>query len=202
MVKITYIAEAVPNPAACFEHFWNNLPWEQRDVPRRECFFSDNGKPYTYGRGLGAKTYYPAAGWDDLIAEIKQKAEADFGVKFEACFCNGYNDEHDSLNWHADDSEVIDHKRPILVFSFGAKREIWYKGMDGIVHKQMLESGSLFVMPAGMQLTHLHRIPKHSASCGPRVSLTFRGLLQAHEIGQDERDRQKAIDVFRGLGLL
>lgn len=183
MVNITYIANAVANPEECFKHFWDSLPWEQRDVPRRECFFSDFDKSYTYGRGLGAKTYYPVEGWDELIAEIKEKAEAQFGVKFEACFCNGYNDEHDSLNWHADDSDVIDHDRPILVFSFGAEREIWYKGHDGEVFKQRLESGSLFVMPAGMQRTHVHRIPKHSAVCGPRVSLTFRGLVSSPASG-------------------
>lgn len=183
MVNITYIAKAVANPAECFEHLWNTLPWEQRDVPRRECFFSDNGKPYTYGRGLGAKTYYPVETWDNLIAEIKAKAEAQFGVKFEACFCNGYVDEHDSLNWHADDSDVIDHDRPILVYSFGSEREIWVRAPDGEVTKHRLESGSLFVMPAGMQRTHLHRIPKHSAMCGPRVSLTFRGLVASPASG-------------------
>lgn len=179
MINIAYTPNAVADPEKCFEHFWNNLPWEQRDVPRREVYFSDIDKPYSYGTGRGEKTYYPVEAWDELIAEIKQKAEEDFGVKFEACFCNGYVDEHDSLNWHADDSAVIDHNRPILVYSFGAEREIWVKSPDNEVTKYTLASGSLFVMPAGMQRTHLHRIPKHSASCGPRISLTFRGLLPA-----------------------
>lgn len=45
------------------------------------------------------------------------------------------------------------------------------------VHKLKLESGSLCLMAAGMQQTHLHRIPKAGFVCGERVSLTFRGYL-------------------------
>ena len=65
------------------------------------------------------------------------------------------------------------------MLSLGAAREIWVKpkGSDATaVEKILLPNGSLFVMGAGMQDTHVHRIPKHSAPCGFRVSLTWRGL--------------------------
>jgi alkylated DNA repair dioxygenase AlkB len=39
-----------------------------------------------------------------------------------------------------------------------------------------LEEGSIFLMPAGYQDTHLHRIPKHDRPCGWRISLTFRSF--------------------------
>ena len=69
--------------------------------------------------------------------------------------------------------------RPIVVVSFGAEREIWTKPIGAgpeKIEKILLGNGSVFVMEAGMQYTHVHKIPKHSAPCGPRVSLTYRGL--------------------------
>lgn len=33
---------------------------------------------------------------------------------------------------------------------------------------------SCFIMPAGFQDNHVHRIPKHNRPCGARISLTFR----------------------------
>lgn len=45
------------------------------------------------------------------------------------------------------------------------------------VHRQLLEHGSLFIMPPGMQQTHQHRIPKGDRKMGTRISLTFRAFL-------------------------
>lgn len=187
MLPITtiYIPDAVANADEVFNHLWHNLPWEQRDAPRKEVFFSDKGLPYDYGEGRGLRTYYPNPQWNAVVKNIQQDAERQHGCKLEACFINGYPDQHHHLGWHADDSESIDHSRPILVYSFGAAREIWFKprptrvpgGDVAEVVKVLLEPGSLLVMPAGMQQIDLHRIPKHSATCGQRISLTFRGLI-------------------------
>lgn len=156
---------------------WLNFPWEDRGAPRRECFFSEKGEPYTYGSGAGARTYYPKAA-PLMLEELTRAAEELCGCRFELCFANGYAGAREHLGWHADDSDEIDDNRPIAVMSLGAEREIWVKprgtGADA-VEKIMLPSGSLFVMKAGMQDTHFHRIPKHSAECGYRVSLTWRG---------------------------
>ena len=54
------------------------------------------------------------------------------------------------------------------------------------VEKITLGHGSVLVMHAGMQQTHLHRIPKHSRPCGPRISLTFRGLTPGVESYEDK----------------
>jgi alkylated DNA repair dioxygenase AlkB len=180
-----YRANAVESADELFEHLWNNLPWEKRgETPRHEVFYNESGIPYTYGVEPYERTYVPFTEWDEKVAMIKAQAEHEFGVKFEACFINGYSGKHHSLQWHADDSPSIDHTRPILVYSFGAEREIWVgegdanvKGIIGEPSKFLLGNGSLFVMPPGMQQTHKHRIPKHDRECGPRVSLTFRGLL-------------------------
>lgn len=158
---------------------WNSFPWEDRGAPRRECLFSSKGEPYTYGSGAGTRTYWPKAA-PEMMAALTEAAEKASGCKFELCFANGYAGPREHLGWHADDSDEIDDGRPIAVMSLGAEREIWVKprgtGADAI-EKILLPSGSLFIMKAGMQDTHFHRIPKHGAECGFRVSLTWRGAV-------------------------
>ena len=38
----------------------------------------------------------------------------------ELLFCNRYQDQHQHLGWHADDSPSVDPNRPIVVVTFGA----------------------------------------------------------------------------------
>lgn len=158
---------------------WMGLPWEQRDAPRRECFFSSVGAPYSYGTGAGRRTYWPKE-MPELVTSLTEDVEQACGVVFELCFANGYAGERQHLGWHADDSPEMDDDRPIAVMSLGAAREIWVKSTGAgfeEVEKILLPSGSLFVMAAGMQDTHVHRIPKNPSPCGPRVSLTWRGAV-------------------------
>jgi alkylated DNA repair dioxygenase AlkB len=127
------------------------------------------------------------------------------GEFFDVVFLNGYKDGSDHLGWHSDDSEEMDDMRPIAIVTLGQAREIWFRerpitkllGNGTIsldsgppkratnvtvtsqpeVEKLTLEHGSLCLMAAGMQDTHQHRIPKAAFQpCGPRISLTFRGL--------------------------
>ena len=165
------------------EPLCDSIDWEQRDAPRREAFFSELGLDYTYGRGVGERTYSPKP-WPSLVELVKKEVEAHCGNRFEACFANYYESPLHHLGWHADDSPFIDHANPIVVVSFGSAREIWFRanGVGASVEKLTLESGSLAVMAAGMQQTHQHRIPKHSGLCGPRLSLTFRSLIKTSPI--------------------
>ncbi len=75
----------------------------------------------------------------------------------------------------------MDDNRPIAIVSLGAEREIYFCpiGNTAEITKLKLANGSICVMPAGMQDTHLHKIPKAGFDCGPRVSLTFRGYAGA-----------------------
>lgn len=162
-----------------FNDMVKHINWEQRDAPRKEAFFNDLGTSYTYGSGNGVRTYFPHE-YVDSVRNIKTFLEAETNTIFEACFCNYYLGPKDHLGWHADDSEIIDVSKPIAVISLGSVREIWFREKDtkGVeaIEKLSLGVGSLLLMKAGMQQTHEHRIPKHGANCGERISLTFRGL--------------------------
>lgn len=183
------------NGTSTAEQLWEDLPWEERTTARRECFFNLRGTDYTYGNGQGQRTYVPVA--DDhptpsrhFIDWVRVKIAAKlfpdfenvgFPPVFEACFVNGYGDKTQHLGWHADDSPLINHEHPIVVVSLGSEREIWWREIEedtsGLIFTQKLGNGSMFVMPAGMQQTHQHRIPKSDREVAPRISLTFRSLL-------------------------
>lgn len=157
------------------------IPWERQTEARQEYFMSADSVEYTYGTGRGERTYvsHPFTDWAENIrlnlnAEIRQP-----GNRYNICFFNRYEDEREHLGWHADDSPGMDHNHPIAVVSFGQPREIWWKRKDQkgavpLCQRQLLANGSLFVMPAGFQLEHFHRIPKGDRKMGPRISLTFR----------------------------
>lgn len=163
-----------------FDYLWENIPFVRRDnTPRMECWMNDYNVEYTYGSGRGVRTYDPDP-YDPIVLEIRDKIRNETGAYVDACFINGYINERDHLGWHADDSEEINNYVPIGVISYGAEREIWFrpKGASGShTDSVLLKPGSLLLMGAGMQETWEHRIPKHSASCGPRISLTYRGLV-------------------------
>jgi alkylated DNA repair dioxygenase AlkB len=175
---VVYTPNFIADPNMAFEHLWNNLPWERREgAPRRECWMNTFGTSYTYGRGAGERTYAPIP-WDKFALVIQMKLLEETGIDYEGCFINGYEGHRDALGWHADDSPEIDATRPIAIVSVGAAREIWFRENGSTdIEKQLLDSGSLLIMGAGMQQTHQHRIPKSSAKCEPRVSLTYRGLV-------------------------
>ncbi len=191
----------LPANLASFPALDAAIPWVNRDgAPREECFMSTRPDAYTYGRGEGVRTYEPIP-YTPFMEEVRQEVLRLTGVDYEACFSNKYVDERKHLGWHADDSPTIDHQFGIAVLSFGAEREIWFRETGWYDHNRnqdpammeaalraqverdkrikhvMLPHNSMLVMPAGFQQTHQHRIPKHSAKCGPRISLTFRKLL-------------------------
>ena len=143
---------------------------------------NDLNRPYTYGKGDYARTYVPKQ-WHDVVLAAQTKLNADHGFWAEGCFLNGYENERDHLGWHADDSPEIDHARPIASISLyenpSDARAIWFRENGAATHEAVsMAHGSLVLMGAGMQQTHQHRIPKHGAKCGPRISLTFRGMLR------------------------
>ncbi len=172
-----------------FSRLWNELNWEQRsDAPRLEYWTNTINRSYTYGSGRGVRTYQPQQ-THEVIERVSDLLEAKFGFRYEGCFLNGYKNERNGLGWHADDDEGIDHNFPISVVTFyehapGKKvnpRTIAIKPMTVPQDRfelasYLLEDGSLFLMPAGMQHTHMHSIPKCGFEATSRISLTYRKL--------------------------
>ena len=175
--RASYIERSVAD--AEFERLWNDLDWVFRDrTPRREYWSNDFDLPYTYGSGEYARTY-PAQAWDDFVRSTMLAINSELGCNMNCCFINGYENQRQHLGWHADDSPEMNPNEPVIVISLGAEREIWHRPKDNHpdITRTLLGHGSMFVMPAGMQQTHDHRIPKWDRAVGPRVSLTYRNLI-------------------------
>ena len=164
---------------AQFNRLWNELDWVQMgSTPRREYWSNKYDLPYTYGSGEFARTYL-AQPWDDFIKATMEQINKELSIEMDCCFVNGYEHQRQHLGWHADDSPEMNPAQPVVIISLGAEREIWFRRKDDHknIHKVVLTHGSMFVMPAGMQQTHDHRIPKAGHVVGPRVSLTYRSLI-------------------------
>lgn len=185
---IEYVPKFVDDADGAFRALWNELSWQRRgSTPRREYYANEAGVPYTYGKGMGRRSYDPSP-WHPVMLQIREKLEQHTGTKFEVCFLNGYENQRDHLGWHADDSPEMDDTRPIAIVSLGSEREIWFREQGetrpgaavfrpSSLAKLKLEHGSLCLMAPGMQDTHYHRIPKAGFDCGERISLTFRGYV-------------------------
>lgn len=168
-----------------FDDLLKQLPWVHVTPARSECFMRQTPTNYTYGKGVGARTY-TAAPYHPLVAFIQETLNKTHRRSYNACFANHYANERQHLGWHADDSMGTASDHSIAVVSFGAPREIWWrkKGQTGAVppeQRQLLEPGSLFVMPEGFQQAYEHRIPKADRPCGGRISLTFRCYTDTSE---------------------
>lgn len=153
------------------------LEWLSVTDARKEYFMSDEPRSYTYGQGEFAREYHSRE-YSEEVASIRDELNAD-GSGYNVCFLNRYDNQRNQLGWHSDDSPMMDGDHPIAVVSFGVEREIWWrkigdKGETPKENRKLLASGSLFIMPAGFQSTHQHRIPKCDRECGVRISLTLR----------------------------
>lgn len=156
----------------------DEIAWVQRTETRLEYFMADTKLSYSYGSGNGIREYFSEP-YHPAVKAIQEKLNTDFKRDYNVCFLNRYDDQKMHLGWHSDDSTNIDMNHPIAVISVGAEREIWTRpsGRAGVVppeDRYLLRSNSLFIMPAGYQATHQHRIPKCDRQCGTRISLTFR----------------------------
>lgn len=154
----------------------NEINWVNEQAARGECFMSSIERQYQY---INNGPIYTSIDFHPLVEEIMIKINKEFNYNLNVCFLNYYIDNTKALGWHADDSPNINQKEPIAVVSFGQSRDIWWKPNEfkGLVpdeYKQLLGDGSLFLMPAGMQDTHKHKIPKGDRIMTARISLTYR----------------------------
>lgn len=162
------------------------VEWVNRSSPRDECFMAIESAPkvYSYGNSNEHRKdlhTYTAVPMHECVREVMHKLNDEMQTAYNVCVLNFYKDQHQHLGWHADDSPEQDQTHPIAVIAFGASRYFYWKhksqkGEIPDTQKILMEPGTLIIMPGGFQEEYLHRIPKHSAFCGGRISLTFRKL--------------------------
>jgi len=125
-------SEADPDPLASFREELLALPWETKRTARHEYFMAEKKMTYSYGnRQGGEQPTYTSKPFTEHVMHLMDWLNERMCAKFNACFLNKYDDEHQHLGWHADDFAGMDPNQPIAVVSFGAEREIWVKDKRG-----------------------------------------------------------------------
>jgi alkylated DNA repair dioxygenase AlkB len=198
-MKPSYIRSAFSDTS--LDEVLNSTPWIQVTDARLECFMSTTTDTYTYGEGRGVRTYTPVP-YSAIVTRIQETLNGHISHvlnehpahsgRYNVCFLNRYDNAAMQLGWHSDNSPGMDHDHPIAVVSFGQPREIWWreKGQTGVIpadQRQLLEHGSVFIMPMGMQRTHQHRIPKGDKPMTTRISLTYRHYVPDLKIEDYEK---------------
>lgn len=184
-MKPIYIPSYIEDKDYIFNHLLNELTWLEVTDARKEYFMSSEPLSYTYGSGKNARTY-SSSEFSLPIMIMMEKLNRDYNCNYNVCFLNRYDTQKNQLGWHADDSPEMNTKHDICVVSFGAEREIWtkdksFKGEIPKDDRYLLQNGSLFIMPAGFQENHFHKIPRCDKACGIRISLTFRNYIKIND---------------------
>jgi alkylated DNA repair dioxygenase AlkB len=136
--------------------------------PRLTAWYGDPGAAYTYS---GVRN--EPLPWTPLLRELRDRAAAAAGARFNSVLLNRYRDGRDGMGWHADDERELG--RVIASLSVGAVRtfELRHRG-DRERIALPLASGSLIVMAGDTQRHWTHRVPKDARAAGERINLTFR----------------------------
>lgn len=159
-----------------FYNRFMRFPWLRIKETHKELFMSEKIRNYQYETN---GHIYENIYMNPTIKDMMKHFNESMGYRFNVCFLNLYDNHLQNIDWRADDDKQTDQDHAILIANLGAEREIWWKekhvkGEIPSDNKQILENGSLFIMPAGFQKNHFYKLPKHYQPCGPSISLSFR----------------------------
>lgn len=166
----------------------DNTDWRQEEItlygkrhlqPRLSAWYGNKESNYTYS-GI---TMTPRP-WTDTLLNIKVRIESLVSHQFNSVLLNYYRDQRDSMGMHSDDESELGQQPVIASLSLGEERTFllrhkFRKDLNTI--KLPLPSGSLLLMKGDTQYYWKHGISKEKHSCGPRVNLTFRKIINSSD---------------------
>lgn len=172
-----------PDQADALLHWLrDNLAWEQsrikvygreHPIPRLNAWLGEPGLSYRY-----SGVTFQARHWPQRLASLATEIGQCTGQCFNSVLANYYRDGRDCMGWHSDDEPELGPAPCVAALSLGAVRSLKFRprqggGATGLA----LGHGSLLVMAPGVQRHWQHSLPRR-AGVGPRLSLTFRFILQ------------------------
>lgn len=182
--EVVYYGPVV-KPADALKYFYllfNNLKW-QNDVTvimgkriitkRMVAWYGD--RPFIYAYSGSEKI---ALSWTAELSALKELAETITNERYNSCLLNLYHDGSESLGWHSDNERSLVEDAAITSISFGAERKFVFKHRKTKQNVELLlENGSLLLMRGTSQSHWLHSLPKALGVKKPRISLTFRSMI-------------------------
>jgi alkylated DNA repair dioxygenase AlkB len=173
-----------PDAAAMyFNSLFTSVEWKHDEtvimgkkiVTKREvAWYADS--PFEYAYSGTTKT---ALAWTDELVELRRLAEEVTDSRFNSCLLNLYHNGSEGLGWHSDNEDSLVKNAAIASISLGAERrfDLMYKKTKQKV-SVTLENGSLLAMKGPTQSHWLHSLPKSTRITEPRISLTFRRMIE------------------------
>lgn len=161
-----------------------NIKWKQYHIkmfgkllaqPRLTAWYGSAGSNYSYsGLNLAPEPF------SQELLGLKNKIEQLGSTQYNSVLLNLYRNEKDSMGWHADDEKELGINPIIASLSLGQTRkfQVKHKNDKNLNLNLLLTHGSLLLMKGEMQHYWQHAIPKSKNSCGQRINLTFRNILE------------------------
>lgn len=141
-------------------------------IPRRQVWFGDTSCHYKYS-GLLVEP----EPWPKVLALLRQRLQADFGLCSNGVLVNHYADGRDCMGWHSDNEAELVPDADIASVSLGAGRDFVLRHrFTGERIVLPLVTGDLLLMHAPMQQVWQHSLPKRLRLDKPRLNFTFRTL--------------------------
>lgn len=167
---------------AYFLALFNSIEWKHDEAViygkhiftnRKVAWYAD--KPFTYTYSGSTKK---ALEWNKELLELKQITEEKTGYSFNSCLLNLYQTGEEGMAWHSDDEKSLGKNTVIASLSLGAERKFAFKHKETKeVVSLILGHGSLLIMKDETQSFWQHRLPETKLIKRPRISLTFRTII-------------------------
>jgi len=148
-------------------------------IPRKQAGYGDAGTSYTFS---GVTVQSKSWNGDDILSitlqAIRKKVENYTGAGFNFVLINRYKNGTEYIGPHADDEKDLHIDSPIVGVSFGAARDMVFhhKGTTKKI-EFTLHHGSIVCMNPPTNQFWKHSVPKRLKVRGPRISLTFRNII-------------------------
>lgn len=161
------------------DHYYLRLlqdtPWHQYQMPMYDKMVAAPRMIAWYGQQ--EETGEQTQSWTSELLALRQKVEAETGLKFNAVLLNLYRDGNDSVAWHSDKEHKIGRNPNIASVTFGQTRPFRFRHKTNKAIGQVeipLHHGTLLLMSGSTNTHWEHHIPKSSKDMLPRINLTFR----------------------------
>ncbi|WP_018970850.1 alpha-ketoglutarate-dependent dioxygenase AlkB family protein [Rubritalea marina] len=159
------------------EHWSNDVLMmfgKEVTTARQVIWYGDAGLSYRYS---GVTKH--AIPWSDTMLEILDWVEHVTGERFNSCLLNRYQSGDEGMGWHSDNEPELGEEPVIAALSLGAERRMRFRHISSKETAAIdLVHGSLLVMRGSTQERWQHCIAKTKRINEPRVSLTFRRVVQ------------------------
>lgn len=187
-----------------FSKLHSELRWDRpevngRPLPRSACWLTADGCSCTY--------HYSGTSWPNMIMppwflDITDAVCRACGVneRPNSCNANLYEDETDSVGWHADDEPCFDAKHSdalIISLSLGSTRTFVLRPLDDPKSQTQLslENGDLATMEGLVQKHYLHAVLSERVARGARINLTWRWVKRHDRECVRRRDRASTVPI-------